>query len=377
MDTGRAKPSEGKDDIANMVELITKIGPDIPEIARRIGRHKETVRYWYKEKLLEKGFAVQPIPDYKKLALERIIMVIEFGEGFETYAQPILWAMNELCYVVHFEKTLPKGSYIVHANVPREYSESFVQFMSKLEKKGLLKSLQLSPYDLHRNIPMRAELYDFDNGRWDFDWSKSTALKPEDYNISQKEDYDHLDLLILEQFQTDANKTLEGIATALKVNYKTLAWHFNKHVVGRQLIKGYKINWMGTRYDFKIDKAMHRSHRYVRINLISRDVTDYERMSLMTKFLKLPFIWAEAIGRNYYIEFAFPTESINEALQYLEMSIVPVRDKTELYIMDQTAAMNFTITAKLHDPDEERWQFNQEELLAKFDALILKIKEGT
>ena len=93
-----------------MVDLITSIGPDIPEIARKIGRHKETVRYWYKEKLIDKGFAVQIAANYEALGLRRIVMVADFADEYKEYAQPILWAMSELCYVNYFNKTLPSAT---------------------------------------------------------------------------------------------------------------------------------------------------------------------------------------------------------------------------------------------------------------------------
>ena len=42
--------SEGRDTsykTAEMVKLISEIGPDIPEISRRLGQYKESVRYRY------------------------------------------------------------------------------------------------------------------------------------------------------------------------------------------------------------------------------------------------------------------------------------------------------------------------------------------
>ena len=37
--------------------MITEMGPNISEIARRLGQFKESVRYRYKEKLLNKVLA--------------------------------------------------------------------------------------------------------------------------------------------------------------------------------------------------------------------------------------------------------------------------------------------------------------------------------
>ncbi|MDV3277484.1 MAG: hypothetical protein LYZ69_03335 [Nitrososphaerales archaeon] len=92
------------------------MGPDIPEIAKRLGQYKESVRYRYKTKILEKGFAVQAMMDHEKLGLRRAVMITDFGSQYEEYARQILIAMSDLCYVVGFEKTVPKGSYIIDAS---------------------------------------------------------------------------------------------------------------------------------------------------------------------------------------------------------------------------------------------------------------------
>lgn len=362
-----------------MVELLTNLGPDIPEIARKIGRHKETVRYWYKEKLLEKGFAVQIALNFEKIGLRRIIMVVDFGDEYKEYAQPILWAMSELCYVTYFNKTLPAGSYVVHASVPEEYVDPFVDFISRLKDKGMFASVNFSTFRWYRNVPMRADFYDFERGRWDFDWTNQ-AVDYKDYATpmkSEKGKFDHIDLLILKELQLDANTPLAEIAGRVKVNYKTLSWHYNKHIVEHGLIKNYRLNWLGTRYDYKLDKAMNRKHYYLMINVMFRDLTEIERMKTMEKIHRLPFVWAEACGTDcYYSEFAFPTESSPEAFLYLEQLMAPLKGRGSAYVMDQTNAIWFTISPQLYDPEQRQWKFDQRDTLSRFDELILRIKEG-
>ncbi|MBI2648185.1 MAG: AsnC family transcriptional regulator [Thaumarchaeota archaeon] len=378
-DTGRAKPPESRHDIVKMVDLITSMGPDIPEIARKIGRHKETVRYWYKEKLIDKGFAVQIAANYEALGLRRIVMVADFADEYKEYAQPILWAMSELCYVNYFNKTLPSATYVIHAAVPEEYVDSFVFFISRLKEKGMFSSVSFSIFNRYRNIPMRAELYDFERGRWDFDW---TNLVPEykEYatpGASEKGKFDDIDLQILKELQLDANTPLAEIATRVKVNYKTLSWHYKKHVLEHGLIKNYRLNWLGTRYDYRLDKAMNRKHYYLMMNVKFRDLTEIERMKISEKVHRLPFVWAEAAGKGcYYVEFAFPTESVPEAFLYLEQLIAPLKGRGESYVMDQTNAITFTISPQLYDQEQRRWKFDERDLLSRFDELILRIKGG-
>ena len=372
---------ESKKDVntrtAQLVQLLTEIGPDIPEIARRLGQFKESVRYRYKEKIVNRGFAVQAAVDHERFGLKRIIFVVDFAPQYKEYAAAILTAMHDLAYVNSFAKTLPDGLFVVNASVPVEHAENFSQFINLLSQKGLFSVQRVLPFDWFRTQPMRAEFYDFDTGRWDFDWSSGTSLgnTGADYFPSQRTRFDYTDLLIIKELQIDANQSLVEISEKLKIGYKKLSWHYASHVLKNHLIKSYRVNWMGTRYDYKLEKALHRKHRYLAVDLLVANISEYERMELMAKTNGVPFLWGEACGKHYFAEFAFPVDTITEAFQLLENIIAPVRERATYYVMDITNALSFTVCSQLYDQGEKRWMFNSPELASRFDNLILKIRE--
>ncbi len=374
---------ESKKDVntrtAQLVKILTEIGPDIPEISRRLGQFKESVRYRYKEKILHRGFAVQAAVDHEKFGLKRIVFVVDFAPQYKQYAQAILTAMNQLAYINSFTKTLPDGLFVVNASVPKEYAESFSQFVTLLSQKGLFSVVKMLPFDWFRVQPMRAEFHDFDSGKWDFDWSSSANVDHTwaAYVPSQRTRFDYTDLLIIKELQVDANQSLTEISQKLKIGYKKLSWHYTSHVLRNHMIRSYKVNWMGTRYDYKIEKALHRKHRYLAVDLLVTGVSEYERMELMAKTNRVPFLWSEACGGHYFAEFAFPVDSITEAFQYLENSTTSVRDRATYYVMDVTNALSFTICYQLYDQNQKRWTFNTSEIASRFDNLIMKIKEGS
>ncbi len=362
--------------IAGMVKLITEIGPRVPEIARRLGRHKETVRYWYKE-LMKAGFLVQASVNHESLGLRRIVLVVDFGDEFKPYSDAILAAMHELCYVHSYAKTLPEATYIVNASVPKELTNQWIDLMRTLREKGLFVRVESYVFDWTRNTPMRADSYDFERNRWDFDW---TDRLPRDWTRQpepqKEEDFDGLDLGIIEHLEVDATSSFTEIHEGLKVNYKTLNWHYRNHVARRRLIKGYRINWAGNYYDSQSERPGHRKHRYVWIELIVRDISEKEREDLMSKASEVPFVWLEGGGTNYHVQLAFPIESMTEAMQYVEEVIAPVRDRTRWFLMDQTNALRFTVNPRLYDEQTKSWKFQQPELLARFDKLIVEVKRG-
>ena len=373
----------GKRDVnartAQLVDLLSELGPDIPEIARRLGQFKESVRYRYKEKILNRGFAVQGAADHEKLGLKRMILIADFAPEYAQYAQAILAAMNELVYLVGFARTLPGGEYVANLSVPDAMIEEAKTFFESLRQKGMFKRLEALEFDWFALAPMRSECYDFDTGRWEYDWSNppKQAYATASRQPSSVVKFDYVDLMIIKELQMDANKSLKEVSDKLGMNYKKLAWHYSAHVKTRHLLRGFSVNWMGTKYDYKIEKALHRQHRYFALQLLVRNVTEFELISLRQEANKVPFLWSEAIGKNYSAEFAFPLDFVVEGIQWLSAMMAPVKDRATLFTVDQTGSVAFTIPYTLYDQAQKKWKLESTDLIQRFDNLILQIKSGT
>jgi hypothetical protein len=363
--------------IVQLAELITQVGPDINEISRRLGQHKESVRYRYIEKILGKRFTVQASVNHEKLGLRRVVLLADFAREYSGYARAILSAMNELCYVVYFEKRMFSGDYLIEASVPSEHVRRFMDFMEKLRSKGILRNLEMVSFDWFRTIPMRAQSYDFDTGRWDFDWSAAQNCSREAaYSPSERVRFDRVDLFILKELQINATIDFIDIARKLKENYKTLTWHHRTHVLSRGMINGYYLRWMGTSYSTTLERALHRMHRYHHVALLATSLQEVERMNLAAKLHNIPFLWSEMVGQNEYCgHFYFPMENVTEAYQFITNSISDIKDRVRIMALDQTEALSFTFSYQLFDEESKQWSFNEPSLLARFDGLIAKIGE--
>ena len=377
--TAKSKVDDVNSKIAAMVKLLAAHGPQINRIAREIRIHKETARYWYKERLLKKGYTMTAVPNYEKLGLGRVVAFAEFSGKFVPYADAILMAMSELCYLSSFAKALTEDSYSIQANVPREFTSDWIRFMHALKQRGVFDSIQVVPFEWVRVVPMRTELYDFEHDSWQYDWASKSKVEPDSANFapSERGKFDQIDLSLIKQLQIDPETTLFEISPKLQVNYKTLSWHNRVHVVGNNLIKGYLVNWAGTRYDPKLEKALHRRHRYMWVELLARGVTENERMELMAKVNRLPFVWLEAGGQSYFAQIAFPSETITEALGFIKEVVSPIKQKVMWHFMDQANALRFSIVPGLYSQELKKWNFDQVELLNRFDKLVLEIKGMT
>src|SRR5438445_9905106 len=146
---GTRKPNDINAKIAQFVNLVTELGPDITQISKRMGEHKESVRYWFK-KLLKQGIVIQPSVNLEKLGLVRVVAVTDFAREFESQAEPILIALSQLCYVQSFVKTLPEGHYIIQGAVPMEFVNQWMETMRRLADQALFTSPEFSTFDRAR-----------------------------------------------------------------------------------------------------------------------------------------------------------------------------------------------------------------------------------
>src|SRR5208283_1850122 len=268
--------------MAEMVKLISQRGPKIDEIARDIGVFKETVRYWYNS-MLKNGFTVQASRNHENLGMKRVIVVAELSEEFRGYADAIFYSLGELAYVVTFAKTLPDGYYILNASIPAEGMNDWCESMGKLKTIGIFASIDLVAMDWARNVPMWADFFNFQTGTWEFDWNNK-KMNPiaVDVQPGQRQKYDATDLKIIEQLQLNADIPLIEVSNKIgAANYKTLAWHYKRHVSERGLIKGYQVNWTGAKYDLQSEKPVHRKHKYMWIDIIANGLTEEAKFGLM------------------------------------------------------------------------------------------------
>jgi hypothetical protein len=375
----KQKPNDMNSKLAELAKLITRYGPQVNRIARELGVHKETARYWYKERLLKRGYTVQAIPNHEKLGLQRMVVFAEFSERFKPYADAILMAMSELCYLGSFMKTLPDDYYSIQASVPKERSRDWMEFVYALKKRGLFASVKVAPFEWVRVVPFRSEMYNFDTDSWQYDWTSKPKAEPSTSNFtpSPMGKFDFVDLSLIKQLQINPDTSLVEAQKKIQVNYKTLDWHYRVHLVGNDLLKGYLVNWAGTRYDPKLERALHRRHRYMWVELLVMNTTQSDAMELMANISRLPFVWLEAGGQNYFAQIAFPMETMTEALEFLKMVVSPFRQKASWHFMDQANALRFSLVPSLYNQESKRWRFDQADLINKFDRLVLEIKGMT
>jgi DNA-binding Lrp family transcriptional regulator len=359
-------------ELAKVARCVGEIGPRINQVAESSGQFKESVRYRYRKFFLDKGISVQASPDYSKLGFTRLVIFAKLSPELESRADDIFLRMSEYCYLHSFTRTILSKEYVLHVALPRKLKEDCVSLFRKLRGVGLFSELKILEFEEMRNPPMKAEFYDFNNEMWMFDWPEPGNLDPIPVSIRREEaeKYDRLDLLILKELEIDANRTIVQIAENVGANPRALQFHYLNHVKRRGLIRSYHLVWYGSRFDFRLGRPITERERYVEITILLEGGSNAETSELLTLLNRLPFLWSEAFGPNYWAELFIPPESYVRFLEYIRPFAERIGEKMKMFVMDQTRALRFTISYKLFDPMSKQWKLDCPQVINEFGDFL-------
>jgi DNA-binding Lrp family transcriptional regulator len=355
-----------------------EFGPNVNEMARQVGQFNETVRYRYQKYIIEKEFAIQANLNYSRLGFTRLVLLAKLAPQFVPYATAIFMAMSDLCYLKGFQRLIFDGSYILQVAVPTSLAGECAELYSTLQEMGLFAELEINQFEEMRNAPMKPEYYDFETGSWSYDWPKLDVMGPNlvPSEKSEVQPYDMTDLLILKELDADARRTFVTIAKNVGVGYKVVHRHYTDHVLDRGLIRGYRILWQGSRYDFKRGKAMTKKHRYIESAIFLKDATEGEKAELMSLLNSTPFLWSEASNPGYYAEVFVPPNYYAEFIDYLGAFSRRADAQLRVLMVDQSNALRFTIAYKLFDWEAGKWRLNSADVITRFQNLIMNVRSG-
>lgn len=359
--------------LCTMVAQLIRLGPNINEVAGRLGIHKETVRYRFKHLLLNRGFTLHAVPSYKRLGLDHMILIAGFASSFRPHAATILAEMHEVCYVTGVEQTAVEGWFIIRVAVPGDQAESCQDLFEQLKILGIFSYLEIFKFQFVRTPPMKYEAFDFEKGVWTYEWPLRDEKVPL-HLLSQQmtEPYDRVDLMILKELQADANTSLIQISKRVGMGYRKLTWHHTNHVLGNGLIDSYSVNWRGGNSDSDKEGTLANPRKYLALCLFLTNADEGSRLSLMALIQRLPFLWFEAFGPDYFASLYLPPETINEFFSHLRDLNIDA-GKLRYFITNESSTLNFGISYHLFDGASRKWQLNKPNAIKKFQNLLLKV----
>jgi DNA-binding Lrp family transcriptional regulator len=354
---------------ARIIAAIGSVGPrNVAQIARLTGAHQETIRYKIKKRFAGRGFRFQAEVDYSRLGLSLYWAKLELHPLYNSSASKFFNTLNTAGYLVHYSKIVPGGSFIALFTLPSGRGGEFERFLDRLLDRRIITNFSLSKVLVERHKPMDVRHFNFQKDRWEVDWQKvktslESPLSAEEAPPSKMAD--EVDMLMIKELQIDGLQHTVGIARKLKMNGKTLEYHYRTHIVGRKLVPRYRVRWMR-------DLTRAVGHATLIAVLTFGKLHEDEYRKVQRAVTKIPHLWVEYRLKDgtYIAILGVPTGEFMEVMGYVNDELPVLGAKVEAGFMRVGESFNFTIPYHMFSDGE--WRFDAGEM----EEAVLKELSG-
>jgi DNA-binding Lrp family transcriptional regulator len=355
---------ESDDVEAKIVEAIQKVGPkNVSKLSRLIGAHPETIRYKLNKRFKKLGFHIHAEADYRRLGLVPHWGELRLSQKLTGSPRSLFLAMNEHAYLVYYGKLLPQGSFACLFAIPQGREKEHEAFLAYLQNNEMIQSYTLNEITGSRHPVMNPRFFNFESNRWDVDWNQVklrqvSELRTEE-NVRPAE-VDYCDLLLVKELQMDALQHIVSIARRVRVDEKTLDYHYRVHLGKKKFISGYLVRWQ-----HDIERSV--SHSALMARLTFRNLGN-SLVSVQRAVDKIPFLWAEEVQADgtYIATVHIPVQEATSTFEYLNSQIPDLYGRVELSFVKKSEASAFTIPYQMFD---NGWKYDLEKMKRLFRSL--------
>jgi len=340
---------------ARIARAIDSVGPrNVAQLARLTGAHQETIRYKIKKRFVGRGFRFQADVDFSKLGLCLYWANVTVHPLHYPNASRLFEALNREGYLIHFSKVLPGGYFVSLFAIPIGKGEELEKLLNNLMSMKIITGFSLSGVLVERHKPMDVAHFDFQKDRWEVDWQKirnapSLPLRPEKPKVSRNAD--EVDMLLIKELQIDGLQHVSKIAKKLKVNEKTLEYHYRTHVLKDKLVPKYRVRWLRD-----LTRTVGHAMLVVVLTMRGTDERSYEK--LQNAVNRIPYLWVEyrLDGGAYVAILGVPANEFMEMMGYVNDELKQLDSKVETEF--EKVGESLTYTIPYHMFSDGRWRFD-------------------
>lgn len=358
-------------DISRLIEAVNRVGvQNISLLSRMTGMPTETIRYTMRRRFPKLGLTVEMPVNHSALGLERNFVTMRLAEGAKAFDKALVKALAEKAFLTYACNAPIERRLVTYFSVPVSLTDEFHAFLDATASSGVLADYSVERLEWSRHPELRSKDYNFATGQWSVDWDKvgKDGEAPPAYEDlgepSPSPEIDYTDLLIIKELQLDSWRNIAEIARKLKLNERTVRWHYKKHVAA--MAGSNYVNWVPvTPREFK--RAVGLVHEF-------KGVSKRSLARLRVLFNNFPFCWFEA-GRSdgyYQVSSAMPAGYLMESLRFLNARLDEVAGDWKMWTVDLSTAHPHTIPYQNFD-ESKGWFFDKEMALKAVVPQALKI----
>lgn len=358
-------------DLSKLIEAINRVGiQNVSLLSRMTGMPTETIRYTMKKRFPNMGLTVRTPLNHSALGLERYFVTMRLSESAAKSETTIFKGLASDAFLTYRCQAPVERRLLAYFSVPVSIVDEFRGFLDTLVDEELLGDFTCEKLEWSRHPELKSKYYDFGRGEWSIDWHEvknrgEAPPAPDTEEPSASPDVDSTDLLIIKEMEIDSWRNIAEIARKLKLNERTVRWHYRKHVAGTA--QSNYVNWIPVGPN-ELTTAVGLVHEF---NNLTR-----ERLAKLRIFFNnFPFSWFEAGRRDgyYQVNSALPSSSFMESLRFLNKGLENIVESWKCWTTDLSTAHGYTIPYQNFD-DKKGWFFNKNAALKSVLPQEIKIK---
>jgi len=185
---------------------------------------------------------------HTNIGLRKAVVVLEAEPGMEQLLFDCLLINGFWLYVCR-SYGMGEGCTAVYA-VPIERCKELEEFIKEIKRLGVAKNAHIYWSTCFQGGRITSDWFDSRKENWVFRWDywiKEVQTQKTDlpYTLVEAKSYpilaDETDVRMLMKLENDATKSLSEIARILGISRQLTQYHFQKHLIGKNLIEGYDI----------------------------------------------------------------------------------------------------------------------------------------
>jgi len=234
-----------------ILQALCEVGPrNLSKVARTVGISRKKMEFRINRMRSDPQFFLRLYTSiyHTNIGLRKAVVVLEAEPGMEQLLFDCLLINGFWLYVCR-SYGMGEGCTAVYA-VPIERCKELEEFIKEIKRLGVAKNAQIYWSTCFQGGRITSDWFDRRKEDWVFrwdDWIKEVQTQKTDlpYTLVEAKSYpilaDETDVRMLMKLENDATKSLSEIARILGMSRQLAQYHFQKHLIGKNLIEGYDI----------------------------------------------------------------------------------------------------------------------------------------
>jgi len=351
-----------------VLEGLALCGPrNKARLAARLNMPRETLRHRINYLRSHFSLYLQGNLYHTNIGLRKVMVFAESKSGYENFVYQCLKCNDYWLYV---SRCIGAPKCVATYGIPAGKEEDFESFIDKLRELDQMSEVSFFWSTCIHNVNTTSTWFDGTSENWVFPWDswveEIQACKGDlPYTLKEPDDYvqkaDWIDIMILKELEKDCSVKMQEIAKKLNMSKQRVKYHFENHVIKKQMFEGHQI------------LADHYRGLSPDTCLFIFTFKNYENFKKFTcSLMNKPFV--RAMGKVYrkdqlFAQIYIPREQLGNFIETLAKLVRTKFMETYQYVIeDATKRQRQTISYEYFK--DSSWQYDSEKYIGKLQSII-------